>query len=150
MDPRAPHRGAASREDRLPDAPRPSRRSGSAPDADVASLDDSAVDNLHRLGGDKLVRQMVELFESLVPSRLSTIRAALERADAESVQLEAHALKSSAGNVGATRMRELCQRLESLATSGDLSVASDLAHALEEEFNQIAPRLRSRVEGQAA
>lgn len=120
------------------------------PDADVASLDDDTVNTLHRLGGDKLVRQLVELFERLAPARLSSIRDAVRQADARTVQFEAHALKSNSGNVGATRMAALCQRLELLATSGDLSGAIELTLSLDDEFDKVAPRLRDQVEGRAA
>ncbi len=74
--------------------------------------DPTALQLLERVGGRTLVREMVALFLREAPRRIATARDGLERGDLAAVQGAAHALKSSAGQMGARAMQELSTHLE--------------------------------------
>lgn len=111
-------------------------------------LREEVVAKLWRLGGEKLVGQLIELFEAGAPGRIAAILSAVAAGDGPTVEREAHALKSSAGNLGAMRMWALCQQLESRASVGELSRTAALAHQLESEFGRVSPRLRGCLKGE--
>lgn len=72
-----------------------------------ADVDVVALQRLRRFGGDKLVREMAALFIEHAPSRLAAARDGLTRHDAPTVKAALHVLKSSAGQIGASRMHRL-------------------------------------------
>jgi HPt (histidine-containing phosphotransfer) domain-containing protein len=82
---------------------------------------------LRRLGGDKLVRELIDLLLEGVPTKLTAARAALAQGDVRGVGRVAHALASNAGNVGAAEMQEAAYALEQSAHGG---AAADLAEPL--------------------
>lgn len=57
------------------------------------------------------------MFASNAPRKLAAARAALSPVDAEEFAGAMHSLKSSAGQLGARRLQELCSKLESTALS---------------------------------
>jgi len=100
-------------------------------------MDPAAVVRLQRLGGDKLVRQMIRLYLENAGERLGQIDAGIpDGADLEETRRGAHSLKSSAANVGALRVSALAAELETVSQAGDRiaarSLRDDLAVALEE------------------
>jgi HPt (histidine-containing phosphotransfer) domain-containing protein len=76
------------------------------------ALDPAAIERLHRLGGTKLVRGMIESFMTYAPTRMQAAHDALAANDLEQIRQAAHALKSSAGNLGASMLQETCRTLE--------------------------------------
>jgi CheY-like chemotaxis protein len=85
---------------------------------------------------------LVELFLREAPARLARIRAALEQADAQALRAAAHALKGSAGTLGACGVQDLCGELEELAESGRLDGAAELVQALEAAVERTGPALQ--------
>jgi HPt (histidine-containing phosphotransfer) domain-containing protein len=83
--------------------------------------DVNALKRLERFGGAKLRVEITALFLQEAPSRITAARAALAVGDAGAVRSVAHMLKSSAGQMGALRMQEACERLEDPEQSQDLS-----------------------------
>ena len=98
--------------------------------------DPAALERLHRWGGDALQRQLVDMFLARVPEQLALARDAAARADAPGVKQVAHALKSSAGQLGAVSMQRLCQEAERRAGAGEGSSLVPLVHALEAELGR--------------
>lgn len=78
-------------------------------------LDRLALERLRRFGGDTLLSQMIDLFVSTAPPRLDAAYAAASSRDCGGVQAALHALKSSAGQLGATSLQQLCEEGETLA-----------------------------------
>jgi HPt (histidine-containing phosphotransfer) domain-containing protein len=112
-------------------------RSLSAPLSDDVSVSDPEALNRHRKwGGEKLVGDMVRLFLAQAPDRIAAARAGLEAGAPTDVQQAVHALRSSSGQIGASRVHLLCAEIESRATGGDLSVVADLIASLEREFSR--------------
>lgn len=104
---------------------------GDAGDAD-------ALVRLERFGGLKLREELTTLFLQEAPERIASGRAALAAGDVAGVRAMAHALKSSAGQMGARRMQNICERIESQDDPSDFANAlSGLDEALSRYRNWL-------------
>lgn len=81
-------------------------------------LDGGALDALFERGGAALVVKMIELSTRTMQERMASAREAHDGGDAETLRWAAHSLKSSAGILGATRLREVAAALEAAAPHG--------------------------------
>jgi HPt (histidine-containing phosphotransfer) domain-containing protein len=103
-----------------------------------ARLDPAALEQLHELGGDEFVADLVATFLADAPPLL----AALRGPDVNEVRRAAHTLKSNGATFGATRFSELCRELEVQAKTGDLTGAPALATQIDEEYALVVEELR--------
>src|SRR5262245_31309031 len=79
---------------------------------------------LTRVGGDReLMIEVIRLFLEDCPARLENIAAAMAANDADAVRVAAHALKGSAGSLGAVAVYDTSTTLEHLAGEGRLDTA---------------------------
>ena len=101
-------------------------------------LDPAALEQLHELGGDEFVADLVATFIADAPPLL----AALRGSDVDEVRRAAHTLKSNGATFGATRFAELCRELEEQAKAGDLTDAPEHAALIEEEYALVVEELR--------
>jgi HPt (histidine-containing phosphotransfer) domain-containing protein len=85
--------------------------------------DAAALKRLERFGGLKLREELTKLFLQEAPDRIASGRAALAAGDVAGIRAMAHALKSSAGQMGALRLQAACERLESHEPPQDLAGA---------------------------
>lgn len=106
-------------------------------------LNDSAIDRLARLGGDDLVRQMIELFLEHGPGRMAALVDGSGAGDAVRVERAAHTLKSTAGNLGAGRLQATAETVEALAADG--SIDGELVARLQREYDESVVALRHRL-----
>jgi HPt (histidine-containing phosphotransfer) domain-containing protein len=111
----------------------PSEGAGAIHEADAKGqtgpedpFDPDVLAGLRELGNANLLAELVELFVDDAQSRIPARRDAFEKDDAEAVERIAHTLKGSCGNMGALRMAEICENLQEVGHSGDLSRASVL------------------------
>ena len=81
----------------------------------------AAVERLRQWGGDALVREMSAIFFEDAPKRLAAARAGVSAGDPAAVVRAMHALKSSAGQLGAARAQRVCNLAEQQARAGDLA-----------------------------
>jgi CheY-like chemotaxis protein/HPt (histidine-containing phosphotransfer) domain-containing protein len=91
------------------------KASAIAPMNQSSPLDLSALEQLRRLGGDDFTGKMIGLFLDYGGTKLAEARQAFAAGDLAAVAEALHPLKSSAGNVGASRVRDLAAEAESLA-----------------------------------
>jgi HPt (histidine-containing phosphotransfer) domain-containing protein len=91
---------------------------------------DARLAMLRRVGGDKLIHELIQLLLDSVPAKLVAARAALEQGDTDQVGRAGHSLTSSAGNLGAREMQHAAFALEQAAASGEGNL-SELLHHLE-------------------
>jgi len=94
----------------------------------VPVLDPAVVESLRRLnqpGEPDVVHEVLTLFIAEAPARLTAVAAAVEAADAMSLQRAAHALKGSAAAIGATALQRICADLEDMGRRGALAGARD-------------------------
>ena len=73
---------------------------------ETSALDPSALERLRQLGGDKFARDMIALFLSYGGQKVAEAVAARQGGNLAGVASAAHALKSSAGNVGAVQVQQ--------------------------------------------
>jgi CheY-like chemotaxis protein len=119
-------------------------------DLEEDPLDRSVLTGLRELqeeGEPDILNELIELFLNDVPPHLKTLQEAVEGKDASSIERIAHTLKGSCGNMGATRMAELCEELQEVGGSGDLARAPKLLERLEAEFDCVRPALKAGQSG---
>ena len=108
-------------------------------------LDPAVISGLRRaqdaFGNPAFIRQLVSLFEVRTPGKLDRIRDALADGDAATVRETAHALKSSCGMVGASRMADACGRMEEAAARADLASAAEAFREAEEQLPAVLAAL---------
>lgn len=104
---------------------------------------------LRKLGGEAFVQKMLVLFLQTAPPRVEAVRRAVEAGDWPGVEHAAHSLKSSAGNIGAERVRELADQMEQRAdagkTDGLAALAAELSEALDQAVGCLHQFLKSDV-----
>ncbi len=83
------------------------------------------------------VTEIIHAYLCEAPMLLEKMHLALENAQAQPLKNSAHTLKSSSALLGADRLSGLCQALESLAQSEDLSCAGELVAQLSAEYARV-------------
>jgi HPt (histidine-containing phosphotransfer) domain-containing protein len=106
-------------------------------------IDEAALDRLRGFGGDKLLHGMIELFLRNAPSRAADAREALDCGDAAALRASLHALKSSAGQLGASSVHEACVAGEELASRGELSACVPHLERIEADLPLACRRLEA-------
>ena len=109
-------------------------------------VDRAAVERLRRLGGEKLVRQMLELYLAQGPERIRSLLEGAAAEDAERVERSAHSMKSSAGNVGALRLQLAAEGLEAAAGAGIIDRV--MVDRVVDHYHESAAVLRGVLEEQ--
>jgi two-component system, sensor histidine kinase and response regulator len=106
-------------------------------------VDAAKVAGLHLLArrNPTFMRDITGLFREDALIRLHELRDACASSNAEALARAAHALKSSSGNIGASRMYSLCAALEANAKKGELEGAADLVAQLTEELDRAMAAL---------
>lgn len=94
-------------------------------------LDPSAIKRLEDWGGPALVEKMVALFLETSEDRITQLRQGLADHSLDDAERAAHSLKSSAANVGATRLHQVSATLESRLSEKDVAGALTLVGELE-------------------
>ncbi len=112
--------------------------------ADTLQFDPAALARVQRIGGAGLVRQLVETFLGHVPTRLESVRTATLGGDWAEVGRAAHALKGSAGNVGALALMAAAGRLEAACAAGEAT--PELVLPVEAAWAEAREHLRRVVE----
>jgi signal transduction histidine kinase/DNA-binding response OmpR family regulator/HPt (histidine-containing phosphotransfer) domain-containing protein len=133
-----------------PGAPGPDA-GGAEQEADGV-LDQAALANLLAMGGSdpQFLAELVGTFLEDAPQLLSQLRAAVAAADAATVRLVAHGLKSNGAEFGALAFSELCKELEAMGRVGQLDGAEALLARVETSFGPVAAALRALLNAHAA
>ena len=132
-----------SRDDPTPGTPGDRDDPDAAPPLDPAVLE--TLRSLQEEGEPDLFAELAGMFLDDAALQLEGLREALGEADAKKVRGISHALKGSAGNMGAARVSEVCAELEMAGESGDLAAAPGLLGRLEEELSFARPALEAEV-----
>jgi len=110
--------------------------------SELPDLDESVLERLRKIGGDEFPGELIGLFLEHAPKKIDEALAGEQNGDLEAVERAVHALKSSAGNIGANALMELAGQIEQLAEEQKGASIPPLLRELEEAFS----RLRSRLE----
>ena len=87
-------------------------------------------------GNPTFLRDITALFREDALLRLHELRDSAATGNMEAVARAAHSLKSSSGNIGATRMYSLCATIESNAREGTLQNAVEMVDQLAGELDR--------------
>ena len=90
--------------------------------------------------------RILDLFLRDAPPKVAALRAALDARDADAVAYWAHALVSTSGNLGATRMQTLVRRIEQDALAGRWEPLPALVSELETAFTTARTGLAAELE----
>ncbi|HET7273437.1 MAG TPA: Hpt domain-containing protein, partial [Rubrobacter sp.] len=106
-------------------------------------LDRAAIEDLRELGGQEMFSELARTFIDDAGSNLAALRKSVEEGDASSVELIAHTLVGSSGNMGASRMASICSQIESGASEEPTAA---LLERLEAEFERVRSALNTEIE----
>ncbi|MEV6319052.1 response regulator [Streptomyces sp. NPDC051776] len=122
-----------------PDAPPSGTGTGGAGtlEAETSSLPVLDTPTLRRLAGSldkEFVTHLIDTFLEDSPQLVGSIRRSVEERNAEELRRAAHTLKSHAKTFGLPRLVPLCQEVEDLCATGDLSETAPLVARIEAEY----------------
>jgi two-component system sensor histidine kinase RpfC len=101
-------------------------------------LDSSAIQTLAALGGESFLRALILEFVNEGGSIVERMIAAVEAGDQAAFQHEAHALSSSAGNLGAFALARLCRSWKDLGPDEIARHGDDYLEDLRREWSLAA------------
>jgi two-component system sensor histidine kinase RpfC len=81
-------------------------------ESQTPAINASKLHELEELGGEEFLADLLNQYVADTESLLTSLSAGVAAADAKAFRDAAHALRSSAGNVGADRLAEICQHLQ--------------------------------------
>ena len=119
-------------------------------DSGLDTIELEALDRLKRLGGSKLLCQMIDLFFECGSRHIEILcqtEGAIHLPDAERA---AHSLKTSAGNLGATRLFRLASDIEDAAARHETDQTRLWRGEVISEFSRASAQLaqvRATLEG---
>ncbi len=89
------------------------------------------------LGDQDLLLQVIDGFQTQVKKQIKTISDALDSGDAETVRLEAHAIKGGVSNIAAHPLFKIALKLEQMGASGDLCGSKETLRGLITEVARL-------------
>lgn len=95
---------------------------------------ESAIELLKSVGGDEMVAMMMQTFIQFAEERLAKLHEERASGNVSEVASIAHALKSSARQLGAHAMGEACAVVEHAGKTGDNDGALNGVDAIQREY----------------
>lgn len=96
------------------------------------------LERIRTAGGDALAKKILDLFLHHGPARLVLAREAVAGGNAEALEQCMHSLKSSAAQLGAEQLAEICRDLEARAKAGNLAGTEPLVKSAEDAMKVYA------------
>ena len=106
-----------------------------------AAVEPKRLERLQQLGGRELVRKMIDLFHAHAVHHVDVLRASNRIEELEEAEAAAHSLKTSAGNLGATRLFRLAMDMEDAAARRTLEAFLAQRPQLLDEFARASKAL---------
>ena len=104
----------------------------------IANIDWEALQNLRQEiqieGEEDVVTELIDLFLEDTTQQLAAMKEAIDQFETEVLQLNAHALKGSCGNLGIIGMAKISAAVEEKAKFGLIVEADQLLTQLEDQF----------------
>jgi len=109
-------------------------------------VDKDNLEMLRELIGEDL-KEILQAYLDSAPDLLIKIEQALQNNDAATLQLNAHSLKGSSANIGATTLPSVCAELEQMAKNNDLSTkANSLFMDIKSSNEQVSQFLQTYMQ----
>lgn len=108
-------------------------------------FDSSVLEQLVDLGDAadrEFLVELVDIFLRDAPTRVQAVIDCANKGDLEGVEHAAHALKGSAGNLGAVLMRNLAETLQNASRTHDKATVSAHAPKLGPAYEAVESELR--------
>lgn len=104
------------------------------------SIDQAVVANLYRMAGDsasEMLAELIQVYLEDAPKRLQAIKEAVDQNNAVALHQAAHALRSVSVTMGAARLGQFCEILESNAKQKNLQDASQFVVQIDKELMNV-------------
>jgi two-component system sensor histidine kinase/response regulator len=105
---------------------------------------------MREAGVEDAAGEMIEVFLADAPPRMEAIEKAVTGGTPEAVSHAAHAYKSAAGTIQATRLAELLRGMELAGSKGDVSAIAGLFTAVRDEHARVLAYLRRSLKSRGA
>jgi len=118
-------------------------------DTPQSPLDKETIDGLkelHDLGQPNFLANLTKTFISELEKRFPQMANALDQDDMQTLESDAHLLKSASASLGAARMSELCARLEIAARDGQKTEVRTTFDLLSTERRMVEQALLREIE----
>jgi HPt (histidine-containing phosphotransfer) domain-containing protein len=109
--------------------------------ANDAPLDPAALERLRQLGGERFLKEMIAIFLDFVPRKIAQALEGQRAHCLVDIEKGAHAIRSSAGNLGARKLERLATEIERLAKGHQPEPLPALLNELQMEFTRIRTTL---------
>ncbi|GEQ97642.1 hypothetical protein JCM17844_12790 [Iodidimonas gelatinilytica] len=109
----------------------------------VEALDQAALNRMGAEVGSDLLQHLINTFIDEAGQRRSAIAKAAEQRDYDSLQINAHALKSAASTFGANRLSAEAAALEHLSRTCDMPAINKAIALLQKEMDNALPQLQA-------
>jgi len=116
-------------------------------------LDQSVLDELMSFADDgdpELLLDLIDMFLDDGPSKVLAVQEGISTGDFDKAERAAHSLKGSSGNLGATLLQDICEKLQVATRHQRLDESKQLAPRLSETYaaaEEALKRLRSEYQG---
>ncbi len=109
-------------------------------------IDPATFDELAALGGnEEFLENLTQIFLKTGEQKIDSIEKAMVAKNYVLVSELAHALKGSAGQIGANAMMELCNRMSHIGPAGLVEEGTHYVQVLKEEFDRVRAALQMFV-----
>ncbi len=112
--------------------------------SNIPSIDPSAIARLKKMGSDVLVVKMIDLFLENIPQKIDIMKRAIQDNDFQSLEMAAHSLKSSAGNIGAKKLQKTANDIESLAHKKESKLLGKFIDSIITESSEVLDTLKKK------
>ena len=119
----------------------------------LADLDNAALNNIRALqkdGSNAILTKIINMYLTNSPQLLEKLQEAAATGNGELLRASAHSLKSASANLGAKKLAELCQQLETLGRDDKASEAVATLGIVEFEFEAVCNALGRELGDKAA
>ena len=107
-------------------------------------FDEAAITRLINLGGDTLLLKIIEIFLTNIPPKVAACQENFAKGDLKAVEQEAHAIKSSAANLGLIRLSDFAAQIEKSAFREERETVSELMPLLNDAFEASLSLVKSK------
>ncbi len=110
-------------------------------EVEVPSLDGQVIKQLEEVMGPEMILQLTQQFTKYAPQQLFALQQLATSHDREALRRKAHQFKSESLQLGATKVGELCKRLEIIAQTGSHEAISTCLSQLDMELGSVCDAL---------
>lgn len=112
---------------------------------DYSQLDTATLEMLKEVMEDGFA-ELIDTFVNDFGTRLATLVHAVEHGDCDTVRREAHSMKGSSGNLGATGLATLLLEIENKGRDCDLTGVEELMVFVDKAYREVSASLLGMVQ----